>query len=87
MREMRVQRFDVSVNVDASTGHHEVVPVGRRSGEQPPVFGSGHDEGAVAVLYTAGARAVLRTAPADAREPVPEVDPSSILGWRIESKI
>ena len=50
MREMRVQRFDVSVNVDASTGHYEVVPVGRRSGEQPSVFGFTRGKGVVAVL-------------------------------------
>ena len=47
---MRVQGFDVSVNVDASTGCHEVVPVGRRSGEQTSVFGSGCGKGAVAFL-------------------------------------
>ena len=50
MREMRVQGFDVSVNVDASTGHYEVVPVGRRSGEQPSVFGLTRGKGVVAVL-------------------------------------
>lgn len=50
MREMRVQYFDISVNVDASAGYHEVVPLGGRSCEQCSVFGSSCGEGAVAVL-------------------------------------
>ena len=47
---MRVQGCDLSENVDASTGHDEVVPVSRRLGEQSIVFGSGRGKGAVAVL-------------------------------------
>ena len=38
------------MNVDASTGHHEMVSEGRCFGEQPSVFGPGRGKGTVAVI-------------------------------------